>query len=309
MKIIDGSNKIVSSVNRVGTKPATFRRAFVSRPDIVEISQKRKLSVYQKIKNFIKNFIKDNFTNLNKQIVTSLENCSLEEFMLQAQKLIIKSYNIPDSLATEIKPLQNINKKIGIMYDFFENTIYVNPKTLEWPRYQLFGFIKHEYTHLKQNYQILRTEELGDKAIEEYARIRTNLTVNAFVNQFSQMTDKEILEMSQAKGVMIPWITELKAAVRKGPKAVEEVKEMIFNNDYPINLNRIKDLRQRVIKEFGIIPKATKEAKISKLYFDGFISLYKNPTDIKANWKALNEQEAYRAQGFANWEYLFHKIF
>ena len=56
-----------------------------------------------------------------------------------------------------------------------------------------------------------------------------------------------------------------------------------------------------------MIPQISDEAKLSQEYLDGFVSLYKNPTNLKANAKSINEQEAYWATLVTRLEYLAQK--
>ena len=298
-------NKIVNGVRKISGRNVMQRQALVTKPDVIDIQREPKLSKWNKIKKLIKS----NILNLDKKTVKELEKCSIDDFFEKSRKLVIDSYQIPGSLGAQMQILPDINKKAGMMYDFCSNTIYVNPKILKMPRSQIFAYIKHEYTHQKQNYQILRTEGLGEKAIQEYAKIKAGAVAEQFVEKFSKMDDKEFQTLPPQQQMLIfPWLVELRNCIQQGGKGISEYKEKVYKNDYPIILDNLEKLRQNVIQELGIIPANSKEAKNSEVYFKNFIELYKDPLNLKLIIKSVSETEAYLAQSVATFEYIYHKF-
>ena len=301
---MDGFNKIIRGVSSSRVIPTMRKYSLVTKPDLLDISKKEKRSKFVKIKNFLK----ENLTYLDKETVKNLEKSSFDEFLSQAQKLIIKSYNIPESLAAPMQVLPEINKKAGMMYDFANNLIYVNPKILKKGRSVIFSIMKHEYKHQKQNYNILRTEHLGEHAVNEYAWIKAEFGADAFIQQYSGITNEELETVKPQLGSVYDWILNLKKAVAEGPEAVNEFRTKIIENDLPVFSEAINALREKVIQELGMISEESKEARYSYEYFKSFMQSYKNPFGFKT-FTNLTEVEAYNAQNISFFEYIWHKLF
>lgn len=88
------------------------------------------------------------------------------DFLVGAYKYLLKHSGIPESLHPPI--IFNNTGNFDACYDVTTNIIHINPK-LKCMKAQLFGGLNHELKHWKQNLDVLRTENLGDKAIKTYA--------------------------------------------------------------------------------------------------------------------------------------------
>ena len=255
-------------------------------------------------KEISKNFI----TNLTPEQVRKLETCPIDDFYVQAQKIITSGYKIPEELIAPMQLNPYLSKKVAAAYDFTQNVVYINPRTVEkYSRKNLFSFIAHEYLHQKQNLQVLQTEGIGENAIKIYTEIVNKANVDSFIKQFGNIPKEELIKLKPQLGSSYVWAEELQEAIQKGPDAVKAFEKKLLDNDYTIILDDLTNFRKKIIDNLGLIPQISDEAKLSQEYLDGFVSLYKNPTNLKANAKSINEQEAYWATLVTRLEYLAQK--
>ena len=265
-----------------------------------KLDKKLKLKTNEISKNFI--------TNLTPEQVRKLETCSIDDFYVEAQKIITSGYKIPEELIAPMQINPYLSKKVAAMYDFTQNIVHINPRTVEkCSRKNLFSIIAHEYLHQKQNLQILQTEGIGEKAVKFYTEIRNKIDVDSFIKQFGNISKEELMKLKPQLGNSYVWAEELQEAIQKGPEAVKAFEKKLLDNDYTIILDNLTNFRKKVVDNLGLIPQNSNEVKLSQKYLDGFISLYKNPTNLKANAKYINEQEAYWATIVTRLEYLAQK--
>ena len=255
-------------------------------------------------KEISKNFI----TNLTPEQVRKLETCPIDDFYVEAQKIITSGYKIPEELVAPMQLNPYLSKKVAAVYDFAQNVVHINPRTVKrCSRKNLFSFIAHEYLHQKQNLQVLQTEGIGENAIKIYTEIVNKANVDSFIKQFGNIPKEELIKLKPQLGSSYVWAEELQEAIQKGPDAVKAFEKKLLDNDYTIILDNLTNFRKKIIDNLGLIPQISDEAKLSQEYLDGFVSLYKNPTNLKANAKSINEQEAYWATLVTRLEYLAQK--
>ena len=251
---------------------------------------------------------KNYITNLTPEQVRKLETCSIDDFYVEAQKIITSGYKIPEELIAPMKLNPYLPKKIGAIYNFTQNVVYINPRTIEkYSRKNLFSIIAHEYLHQKQNLQVLQTEGIGENAVKFYTEIRNKIDVDSFIKQFGNISKEELIKLKPQLENSYIWAEELQEAIQKGPEAVKAFEKKLLDNDYTIILDNFANFRKKVVDNLGLIPQNSNEATLSQEYLDGFISIYKNKTNLKLNAKSLNEQEAHLATLFTKLEYLAQK--
>ncbi len=276
----------------------------------IKVSKAAKTGLIERIKKSwrVSNVRKFGKTHLDHKTVRYLDKCSLQEYVDNVYKILCKNFGVSEELCpTLFIGVPGIDPKCGAIYDFLCHTIQTNPKYNN-SRLTLFSFIKHEFMHLIQNFQILRTEGLGEKAVQKYAKLKTTLTVENFIKQYSSITERELKEWEPQLGGAYIWVKELMEAVKEGPQAVEKFKAKIIENDYNIHLNELNEFRQKIINQYGRIPAESKEARTAEVYFNDFIKNYKDKTSKEAQ-SSLSEVEASMVQRFTLLEYLFHRFF
>lgn len=294
-------NKIDPAINK--NARILNRKFLAENVDVIDISSKEK-----NIKKTIKNIFKSLYIGLDKNTVKYLESLSKNDFLNESYKILINKMEIPAELAPEIAHAQIGKGKMG--YDFVMHKIFIN-ETLKATKPKIFAMLGHEVQHCKQNFNILRAEDFGEKAIQEYSKILTNATTENFIKTFKEIPEEELIKLRQSgqlSDIAFIFIKKLKAAQKMNDKtAIGKFTEELYNHDYPINLNVFKDWRAEVINKLGIIKADTKEAKDAKEYFSAFMQSM-NKTKGNDYYFALSEMEAYEKQFALYIEYLKTKF-
>jgi len=297
-KVNQAINKIVSRTQETPTP----RVNLTSKPDVVDIPKREKPTFAQKVKILIRPYI----THLDQKTVRQLERMPMENFWAKSQEIICDSYGIPANLRAPIQ-VQELPKGAGMAYSNTRNIVYVSPKTVNKGKNTVFSYLKHEYLHQKQNFDILRTENLGEKAVQEYTKLEVEAGLNNIKMIYRNMPEEEIEKLKPQLGEHFEIIMRYRKAVAQGEKAEQAVLDEIAQKDSSIIHKQLDDFRLRVVDEMGTIPADSKEAKISEEYLNGILDSQGNLTGLKAVTKR-HETEAYIATSVSYWEYFIRKI-
>jgi len=164
---------------------------------------------------------------------------------------------------------KEMNNGAAMYYDWVTNRIVINYETLIESKSYLFSGLRHEMEHQKQAFDVFRTEGLGSDAVKYFVKSFTDCAIKSN----KAITSKEIQET---------------------------------NLDFSEYLEKY---RQKIIKNMGIIPANSMQAKIAGEYFESFKMSHDNPASMKTALKTRTEQEAYFAGLIARIEYLAAKWF
>lgn len=296
-------NQVINKIVSKAQESPVPRTNLATKPDIVDIP-KRKKPTYAQI---MKRLICPHITHLDKKTVRELERMPMEDFWCKSQEIICNSYGIPADLRAPLQ-INELPKNVAMMYTWDANIIYVSPQIAKKGKNKLFGILKHEYLHQKQNFDVLRTENLGELAIEKYAKGQTELGINNFKAVYRNMSEADIEKLKPQLGEHFEIIMRYKKAVAQGEEAEQAVLDEIFQKDYAVFHKQLSDFRQRVIDEMGIIPANSEEGKIAEEYLKGVFSTQDNLTGIKTIMATRHEIEANIATIISYWEYLIRKI-
>lgn len=292
-------NKIITRTQEVRSP----RVNLTTKPDVVDITKREKPTFSQVIKSLICPHI----THLDKKTVRELERMPMENFWTISQEIICDSYGIPTNLRAPLQ-IQELPKKLAMAYGFDTNIVYVSAQTAKKEKNTLFSCLKHEYLHQKQNLDILRTENLGETAVQQYAKLQVNNGMNNFKAAYRNMPAEEIEKLKPQLGEYFETVMRYKKAIVQGEDAERTVLEEIAKNDYSLIHKQLDDFRLRVVDEMGIIPANSEEAKISEEYLKGVLGTQDNLTGAKTIMTKRHEIEAYIATSISYWEYLIRKI-
>ena len=163
--------------------------------------------------------------------------------------------------------------------------------------------------HFRQNMDIIRTEGLGDDAIQFYASHLAKAQLAVFLKQYEHLTLEQI-KILEKEGTLpeisLNAIKDLHTAKQKGSTELELVKSRIEKGDTGVYLSAWKMIQEKAIQTFGRIPQKSVEGKKAQAYYKGF-----RANDGKVSgvdyWTSLHELEAYDAQGRGRWGYLWKK--
>lgn len=272
---------------------------------VVSSTDEPKLEKSQKFKVMF-NFIKSKRVHMTKAQVKELSKLSLQDFIAKGVSIIAKAKNIPQELMSPVvaKPLP---KKVLLFYDASNNVTYINNTIKHKPGAKLFAALSHETEHTLQNYKILRTEILGEKAVQKYAEVQSKNTVEIIKTAYGGPNVNIEQYREQLGEESFAFLKSFKAAEAQGGEVYENWLKTIQENEYKSVYDSYSKLRQKVIDYYGVIKSGTKQANISKEYFNAFISQAdKTKTESIIN---LAELEAYFTTYLNSLEYRLTKLF
>jgi len=305
-KIFSGSQLIKKCTDN----PIVRKFRFSETRDVVELSvKKEKSGKIQKLKARFREYK----IGLNKSTIHNLEKLPVNDFLLESRILILKSMGIPKELWPSLTILSHENKKSLMMFDFAKNEIFCNTNStvLNKNRREIFSCIRHELEHFKQNLSIIRTEKLGERAVNNYAKLYTKAQVDNFVKVFKDMSENQIAKLyeeGQISEASMQAVKKLQTANKQGDKTVKNYAKELYHQDLPIIMESWKNIRAKAIELMGTVKENSEEGTKAKQYFKEF--LRNKSGKINANYyKSSTEREASLAQMLAHIEYLGKKFF
>ena len=224
-----------------------------------------------------------------------------DEFFVKVYEFLIAKLGIPQKLKPQILDM-SLNETVRMAYDFTNNTIIRNSNHPIADKNTVFGLIRHELQHLIQNLNILRTEGVGEQAVELYPKIVAKQRVgyadyevkNLTLEQLKVNYDEETLKYYQ----------ELKNLFNNNPQAYEAELKNLSKVIEESTVEQYRNFRDLVVKEMGLIKADTKPAKRSKKMLDELLienGYYKKDGNIHAGQYIfdIKENDALTAQDVA----------
>ena len=152
-------------------------------------------------------------------------------------------------------------------YVLEQNAIYLTNAFENIPKPQLFGLLRHEYQHAIQNHNILRTEGLGEEAVEYYAEKAFEKQKELLLEFAKNYSVKELLAQGliNDNGAII--ISEISGALQRNDKVAVD---SILKQFKQVLLAELKEFREKLILEKGTIKADSKTAQVAKIHFDEF---------------------------------------
>lgn len=249
-------NRVINKIVNQTTGTLSQRANLTLQPDTVEISKQKKPGFIKRVKRTFGPYI----THLNKATVKELETIPTEKFWGKAQEVICDSYGIPQSLRAPIY-IENLTDRANMIYMFDQNIVYVSPQIIQTSsRNKLFSLLKHEFTHQKQNLDMLRTEGLGEQVVEALTTRQIEHSMTVFKNTFRDMPEDEFEKLKPKLGENYEAIKRYRIAVSQGEESEQQVLDEIKANDYQVLKQQFENFRQLVIREMGVIAKDSNEA-------------------------------------------------
>ena len=147
-------------------------------------------------------FALNNKTRVTKEELDSLFAKDGKDFIDSTYNFLLKKMNIDDS----IKPVliyteKSISSDLAMGYSPTNNVIQVPISTIQGnsSKPQLYGYLRHELQHFKQNCDVLRCSEISDKAIETYTEQLAKTERDYFKHILNRCSVDEILELKLNK--------------------------------------------------------------------------------------------------------------
>jgi hypothetical protein len=247
---------------------------------------------------------------LTKSVIKEMEKLPKNEFLIEAQKHIATHMKIPHDTLPPVFLGGLPNEKMLMAFDWSQNAIFVNPTALnQQPPSQVYALLRHEMEHFRQNTDIIRTEGLGDEAIQFYASRFAKAQFAAFLKQYEHLTLEKI-KILEKEGTLseisLNAIKDLHTAKQKGSTEVALVKSRIEKGDTEVYLSAWKTIQEKAMQTFGSIPKNSVEGKKAQAYYKGFLANDGKVSGV-AYWTSRHELEASDAQGLGYLGYLWKK--
>lgn len=271
---------------------------------VPEIQPKTPNSVCEKITQMDKNIFKIYLygrkfrTGITQKEINELFAKDGNDFLDSAYNLLTSKMNFSE----EISPPVYINACIGdniMQYSCANNLIVVDPqKIVGLSKAQLYGMLRHELQHAKQNYIVLQDEKIGPIAVEKYARILGDTERKSI-----EILMQEPIEEVQKLNIDMQEYDNIKKLYYNDHDGYEQYLE----NNYQSFKHQLNELREKIITQFGLIKDGSKESKQAKLYFDDFTNdmTYYNSdgtVNVTRYVSRMTEQEADMARNIAECE-------
>lgn len=297
--------KIPSIISSISKKTVNLvKRTNVSKTielatDIAEIPTRTKS----------KSGIKKLLLGLDKKTIKRLEELPTGKFLEEAQKLIITALDMPEELCpmveTHVMP-ENLLMQFTLNHKFF-----ANKKCEEFPKPHLFSAIRHEMKHCEQNLAVLRTEDLGENAVNQFSSILARVKANLTIEHYRDMHQCAIQKLRDEKkmpesGLLL--IEKIRQIPSEDKQSIKKVFDVLYNHDFKTYYKDLSDIRAKAIAKYGVIKAGSRDAIKTKKYFNGFCRTCEDNSGFKY-WTSKHEIEAYTAGFGAKLVYLYQKFF
>lgn len=253
-------------------------------------------------------FDKKLINQLSKKVIEHLEGLPIDDFLNESQSIILKVLNIPEDLSPLFKK-KVLSTNEAMCYEPVSNYICINPPTLDKSRRKIFGFLRHEMEHFRQNALIIRTENLGEHAIESYSRFSAKEAITKFINTYKDMPQSDIQKLKEEGFLTEPnilLINKIKKTIEKDDGSIIKLTETLTNNTFKQVHRNWQNIRNLLIEKCGIISESSDEGFKAAKYYEGFLNA--NEAGSIQYFKSEHEKEAFSEGYGASLVYLFKKI-
>jgi len=267
--------------------------------DVAEISTKIKL----------RNGIRKLLLGLDKKTIEQLEKLPIEIFLEEAQKIIIKALDIPEELCPRVE-IHTVPEKL-LMQFTLNYKFFVNKKYKEFPKSHLFSAIRHEMKHCEQSLAILRTEDLGENAVNQFSSILARVKANLIIEHYRNMPQGEIQKLRNEKKMpesLLLLIERIRQIPNEDKQSIKQVFDGLYNHKFKIYYKDLSDVRAMAIAKCGVIKAGSPDAIRTNKYYNGFCQTCEENSGLKY-WTSKHEREAYTAGYVAKLVYLYKKNF
>ena len=228
-----------------------------------------------------------------------------DEFFLKSYEFLCGKLGLTEATRPGLM-LAELHPDYAMLYAPASHTIYKNSLSPSNSPKETLLFLRHEFQHCMQNLSIFRHEELGEEAVKVY----TELITKDMVADISQRAQSFSLDQIRAMGFpeegmrIYEVLTKLFSMNRMAE--YEQCLQHIATDLNSINSANIEQLRQSVVKEFGIIKKDSKAGSRAEKFFKEFLDAagYKHVDGAIHFGKYLLraiENEAFIAQDALRW--------
>lgn len=252
-------------------------------------------------------YIESKLIKINKADIKRISKLPAEQFLIETQKLIAKTKGYEPEFTAPFVLQQFGTKKIAMLYNATTNTIYVNSTNKLKPSAMLYSELCHEYEHFHQNLQILRTDGLSEKAINNYSKIAAQQGIESFQAIYKDIKSNDLSALKEQLGTNYEFVESYVKAKEKDQQTLEQWLSKTLENEEATIKHQWTKIKDAIIKKYGKIPQNSKAAQKANEYYEGFMK-EGSYTGIKRN-STRNEAEAYFSSILNFYNYLFKKFF
>lgn len=189
------------------------------------------------------------------------------EFLTASANFFKQKLGFSDGTFPPTVQIGSIRSGLYAAYALEQNIIYLSKDSENIPKPKLFGLLRHEYQHAIQNHNILRTEGLGEEAVEYYAERSFNKQKDVLLDFAKNYSVKELLAQGLINDYGAHLVSNLAQALQKDDEVAIENILRRFKKGLAAGLN---EFREKLIMEKGLIKADSRAAKIATIHFDEF---------------------------------------
>ncbi len=227
------------------------------------------------------------------------------DFLVKSYEFIAAKFGWPEDILPGLYSADLKNSESVMGYNPMNNIIFFDQdKLTNQKKSVIFSLLRHEFQHFSQNLQILRHEEIGQKALKTNTKRFIEMQKNALDSVFSTYPEQTAIDIFLNSGGDIEFINKYLIAHKTGNT---EWLDSLYKELGKQYINEISYYRNKVIEKLGLIKKdSCLTPQIEKNYKEFTECGYYNPDgsiDFEKYFTSDIELEALDAQTFSAFEF------
>lgn len=230
-----------------------------------------------------------------------------DEFILNSYLYLTDKLGIPENVRPVLMPVDTLaDSPLSMQYMPTDNIIMFDKDYVtKVDKIDIFTALRHELQHYKQNLQILRHEEYGEKALDAYTKNYVTMQKTLFEELYNNNEITELL-----KPGILP--DQEDASLLYAYKHFKDSKldlglDLLFNHVGKKYKTELTEFRDKVIETYGVIKSDDIDSeKIERIYNEfndlGYFNV-NNEIDYDKYYSSFIEQDAIKAEYRAGFEF------
>ena len=237
--------------------------------------------------------------------INELKKLEGSEFILKSYLFLCKKLGFSENVRPGFNIVEDIANEGKMFYSPILNVIFCKAKEIEqFPKDEVFAFIRHELQHFIQNTSALRHETYGEKAVEVMVQSYKINESNSFIAVIKNYTDEQLDVIFKESPETVFILKNFRKLYEKGQtQAIDELLEA-HSQQYRSDVLKVQEHLKR---ELGVI---SKNSPLSEKIQQDFVALHSSnyynadaSIDYKKYFSSEFEVEAGLAQSAANFAF------
>ena len=227
------------------------------------------------------------------------------EFIVEAYELLTRKLGLNVNIRPGLFLAKNMNKDFGAAFQPLNNIIFYNAEYFtNLSKKQQFILLRHELQHYIQNMDILRHEEIGEKALNKFTTNYIETQKKSFDLLFKQYPQEQVVEYLKNNGIDMNFINKYIGLIKT--KDSNEINKL-FESLGPGYRQELTVVRNKIIAERGLIKKDSALTPKIQQNFDEFTNIDYYTPDGNLNFakyfNSKTEKDAILAQKAADFQF------